>query len=312
METSSLGGTARRVVTASGGRVLTADVSGAVNGSPVFLFHGTPGSRRGPRPRASLLYRLGVQLISYDRPGYGGSSRHEGRRVSDAADDIAAIADHLGLDSFAVVGRSGGGPHALACAALLGDRVTRTAVLVSLAHPDATDLDWFSGMTPDNVSAFNAGLHDEEALVALLRRRADATVRDPESLLDVLTTQMTEPDRRIVSDVGFRRMLASTYLEALRDGPYGWIDDVLALRVDWGFAVGAIACPVRLWHGEQDNFSPVSHARWLAERIPAAEVHVQSGSAHFGAVEILPEMLVWCADRRVDQLERVGVDDAPQ
>ncbi|GAB3901332.1 hypothetical protein GCM10027612_64540 [Microbispora bryophytorum subsp. camponoti] len=102
-------------------------------GRPVFLLHGTPGSRIGPLPREGLLYRLGVRLITYDRPGYGGSDRHEGRSVGDVAADVAAIADHLGLDRFAVVGRSGGGPHALACAALIPHRVTRAAVLVGLA-----------------------------------------------------------------------------------------------------------------------------------------------------------------------------------
>jgi pimeloyl-ACP methyl ester carboxylesterase len=300
------------VITVPDGRDLAVEVSGTGAGSPVFLLHGTPGSRNGPKPRGSLLYRLGVQLISYDRPGYGGSTRYEGRRVADAAADVEAIADALGLETFAVVGRSGGGPHALACAALMRDRVARTAVLVSLAHPGATDLDWFAGMNNDNARDFSAAREDEASLIANLRRRADATLRDPESLLDVLSAQMTEPDLRIVSDVSFRRMLASTYLEALRDGPYGWIDDVLALRVDWGFAVDAIDCPVRLWHGEQDNFSPVSHARWLARRIPAAEVQVQPGSAHFGAVEILPDILAWCAADRGGGLERVRVDDAPE
>src|SRR5215469_3490909 len=106
---------------------------GAPKGRPVFLLHGTPGSRRGPRPRASVLYRLGVRLIGYDRPGYGASDRRPGRQVGDAAADVRAIADALGLDRFAVVGRSGGAPHALACAALLSGRVTRVAAMVGLA-----------------------------------------------------------------------------------------------------------------------------------------------------------------------------------
>src|SRR5262245_52324001 len=191
METSSLDWSATGEIAVPGDRVLTVEVAGARTGSPVFLLHGTPGSRNGPKPRGSLLYRLGVQLISYDRPGYGGSTRHEGRRVSDAAADVEAIADALGLASFAVVGRSGGGPHALACAALLPERVERTAVLVSLAHPEATDLDWFAGMNNDNVREFSAAREDEASLIESLRERADATVRDPESLLDVLSAQMT-------------------------------------------------------------------------------------------------------------------------
>src|SRR5262249_53418979 len=116
---------------------LAVEVCGAPDGLSVFLMHGTPGSRSGPRPRSSLLYRLGIRLISYDRPGYGGSSRVPGRCVADAADDVRAIADALRLDRFAVIGRSGGGPHALACAARLDDRVIATAALVSIAPPYA-------------------------------------------------------------------------------------------------------------------------------------------------------------------------------
>src|SRR3954468_19949030 len=91
------------------GRILTTSVTGPPDGWPVFLLHGTPGSRHGPKPRASVLYRRGIRLIAYDRPGYGGSTRHPGRQVADAAQDIAAIAAELAIDRFAVVGRSGGG-----------------------------------------------------------------------------------------------------------------------------------------------------------------------------------------------------------
>src|SRR5579863_97564 len=124
-------------MSAPDGRRLAVDSWGATDGKPIFLLHGTPGSRNGPKPRASVLYRLGVRLISYDRPGYGGSERQKGRKVADAAWDVLAIADSLGIKKFGVVGRSGGGPHALACAALLGDRVTAVAALVSAAPPDA-------------------------------------------------------------------------------------------------------------------------------------------------------------------------------
>ncbi len=112
------------------GRHLSTQTYGDPDGKPVFLLHGTPGSRLGPHPRGTVLHRLGVRLIAFDRPGYGDSDRFQGRRVADAATDVLAIADAFGLDKFAVVGRSGGGPHALACAALLPDRLTKVAVLV--------------------------------------------------------------------------------------------------------------------------------------------------------------------------------------
>jgi len=274
------------------GRLLTFDVAGDSRGTPVFLLHGTPGSRRGPRPRGSVLYRLGVRLISYDRPGYGGSSRSPGRRVADAAADVRAIADTLGIDRFAVVGRSGGGPHALACAALLHDRVHRAAVLVGLAPADAAGLDWFGGMTDENVREYRVA-SNSQALTERIRLHADRLASDPESLLTFLRNQMTVADRKVTHGAGIRRILADTYAEAFRSGPYGWIDDVAALRDDWGFDVGRITAPVRLWHGLEDNFTPVSHTRWLASRIPGAEVVVQSRTAHFGAVEILPATLAW-------------------
>ena len=133
---------------------------------PIFLLHGTPGSRLGPHPRSSVLHRLGVQLIAFDRPGYGESDRMAGRQVADVAADVLAIADAYGLDRFAVVGRSGGGPHALACAALLPERVTRAAVLVGLAPHGAAGLDWFDGMAESNVTEFTAAANGYEDIVA--------------------------------------------------------------------------------------------------------------------------------------------------
>ncbi|SCF39757.1 Pimeloyl-ACP methyl ester carboxylesterase [Micromonospora mirobrigensis] len=291
--TVTLQNAAERIVVAGDGRRLAVETSGAPDGPVVFLLHGTPGSRSGPRPRPVVLYRLGVHLVCYDRPGYGDSDRQEGRRVADAAADVAAIADALGIDRFAVVGRSGGGPHALACAALLPERVTRAAVLVGLAPAGAPDLDWYSGMTDGNVDDF--GLADEDAaeLKLSLTERARNAQRDPMTLLEVLRPQLSESDIRVVDDVTIRRLLTDMYAEALRHGPDGWIDDVLALRRAWDFDLGAIRAPVRLWHGEQDRFSPVAHSRWLADRIANAEVQVQPGAAHFGAVEILPQTLAW-------------------
>ncbi|MEU8242547.1 alpha/beta hydrolase [Actinoplanes missouriensis] len=281
------------------GRVLTYDVTGHPDGEPVFLLHGSPGSRLGPKPRGSILYRLGVQLICYDRPGYGGSTRAEHRTVADAAEDIRAVAADLNLKKrFAVVGRSGGGPHALAAAALLPELVTNTAVLVGLAPSDADGLDWLGGMTDGNVREYETAHNDWPKHVERLRLKADQARRNPEIMVDSLRGQMTDPDRRVVDDIGIRRLLTATYVEAFAQGPYGWIDDVAAFRSPWGFDLDAVTGPVLLWHGAEDNFSPVSHARWLAERIPQAEIQVQASTAHFGAVEILPEVLNWLITER--------------
>lgn len=283
-------------------RSVAVDCWGDKKGFPVFLLHGTPGSRSGPVPRASVLYRLGVQLVCYDRPGYGSSDRHEGRSVASAAGDVLAVADALGLAEFAVIGRSGGGPHALACAALIDEaRLRSVAVLVSLAPSDAEDLDWFAGMAASNIDDYEMATCQEndsaaarltvEAVSADLNLRADQIRQDPEILLSAIEEEMAHPDRRIVKDVGIRRQLAGAYKEALKYGAYGWIDDVLAFRRPWGFDLETITIPVLLWHGEEDVFSPSDHSRWLAKHIPSAQIEVQAGAAHFSAVEFLPRLL---------------------
>jgi pimeloyl-ACP methyl ester carboxylesterase len=240
-----------------------------------------------------LLHQLRVRLISFDRPGYGGSDRLVGRCVADAAKDVAAVADAYGLERFAVVGRSGGGPHALACAALLPDRTTRAAVLVGLAPREAEGLDWFDGMSDSNVAEFTAAVAGRHRLSPRLTAAADAIRADPASLVVRLQAEVPECDRRVIADARIRSMLARNYAEGLRRSASGWIDDVLALCAPWGFDPAAVRAPVLLWHGDRDAFSPVGHARWLADKIPHATVLIQPGAAHFGALDILPDVLCW-------------------
>ncbi|MFD5628914.1 MULTISPECIES: alpha/beta fold hydrolase [unclassified Streptomyces] len=275
------------------GRLLRVEISGDPHGRPVFLLHGMPGSRVGPRPRPMFLYQCGTRLISYDRPGYGGSDRKAGRRVVDVAQDVAVVADALGIDRFAVAGRSGGAPHALACAALLPDRVTRAAALVGLAPRDAEGLDWFAGMAPSNVNEFKTAFTDPERFVARLIPRSAAIRSDPARLLEELRRELTDDDRQIVSDNTIRSMLLRNYREALRHSPYGWIDDALALTGDWGFDPADIQVPVMLWHGAKDVFSPASHSSWLAARIPRATAVLEPTGAHFAALRALPKVFGW-------------------
>jgi pimeloyl-ACP methyl ester carboxylesterase len=234
--------------------------------------------------------------VTYDRPGYGESDRQRNRTVRDAADDVRAIADHLEVERFAVVGRSGGGPHALACAAELGQRVTKAAVLVSIAPSDAEDLNWYDGMnnantreykTVDRVSADHRG--DAESGKMNLPTH-------PDMLLASLKSQLTESDRRVVDDVAMRRLLLSTYEEGLAQGQDGWIDDVLAFRRPWHIDLAKIVSPVRIWHGADDSFSPTDHSRWLARQIPGAELMIQPKYGHFGAVEVLTHILPWLSE----------------
>ncbi|MFE3491782.1 alpha/beta fold hydrolase [Streptomyces sp. NPDC059175] len=283
----------RRRVHASDGRHLMVERLGDPRGRPVFLLHGTPGSRLGPAPRGMVLYQRGMQLIAHDRPGYGGSDRLAGRSVADVAQDVATIADALGLDRFAVVGRSGGAPHALACAALMPDRVTKAAALVALAPRDADGLDWFEGMAASNVLEYTTASADPDRLTARFILRSAEIRRDPVRLLDDLRRELTDSDRMVVADAGVRSMLLRNYQEALRSSAYGWIDDALAFCSPWGFDPAEIKPPVMLWHGEKDVFSPVGHSRWLAQRIPGVTAVLEPAAAHFDALHALPRILTW-------------------
>lgn len=275
------------------GRQLAIEECGVPDGHPVFYLHGTPGSRLGPRPRALVLHHLGVRLIAYDRPGYGESDRKFGRTVADAAADVAAIADALELDRFAVLGRSGGGPHALACAALLPGRITRAAALVGAAPCGADGLDWFSGMSQSNITEFSTARRGHDAVAERLELAAERIRADPRQMIAGLYADLSESDQQVVADAGIRKMLVSNYAEALRRSADGWIDDVIALTAPWAFDLEGITVPTLLWHGADDMFTPVGHALWLGGRIPGAIAIVEPGRSHFDALNVLPGILPW-------------------
>lgn len=282
------------------GRQLAVETTGDPRGKPVFLLHGTPGSRLGQAPRSAVLSWLGIHLITFDRPGYGDSDRLPGRRVADAAGDVAAVANDLGLKTFGVIGRSGGAPHALACAALLPERVTRTAALISLAPRGAPGLDWYAGMASSNRQAYASAQSGGSRLASSLRARSRDIRADPSILIAELNTEMPESDRRMMKDRGVRSMLRTNYREALRSHDAGgWIDDVVALNQHWGFDPADIPGPVLLWHGEDDVFTPVEHSRWLADRIPDSQLRVEPATAHFGVLRILPAILKWGAGHHI-------------
>jgi pimeloyl-ACP methyl ester carboxylesterase len=238
---------------------------------------------------------MGVRLIAFDRPGYGGSDRRFGRSVADAAADVAAIADALGIEKFAVLGRSGGGPHALACAALLPARITRAAALVGLAPSGVDGLDWFDGMTEENVTEFSAARLGHHVVTIRLEREAQRIRANPGRVLSRLYASLTSSDRMVLADIGIRRMLLSNYAEGLRLSAAGWIDDVMALTSPWGFDPAEIEVPTLLWHGSEDRFTPAGHGAWLGDRIPDAISIIDQGGSHFDAIDVLPRAIAWLA-----------------
>jgi pimeloyl-ACP methyl ester carboxylesterase len=291
---------ADRAVFAADGRRLVYRTIGDRGGTPVFCMHGTPGSRLGPYPRSILLHHLGVRLIAYDRPGYGGSDRLPLRRVEHAASDVETIADALGLDTFAIVGRSGGGPHALACAARLAHRVSRVVVLVGLAPRHAEGLDWFSGMTASNVRDYSIAESGVRALAQAIEAAAEQIRNDPAHLLKTLGPELPSADWRVMADSGIRVGMRLAFAEALRASGGGWVDDARSFTQEWGFDPAEITTETLLWHGEDDVFSPVDHTRWLARRIPGAIEWIEPGAAHFSAFDALLEVLPWLTSA-VDQ-----------
>jgi len=268
-------------LTAPGGRTLAYIERGPADGVPVIVSHGTPGSRFARHPDPEIYERHRIRGITYDRPGYGRSDPHRGRSVADAAADIAAIGDELGLERFAVVGASGGAPHALACGALLGDRVTRVGALVTPAPPDAEDFDFFEGLADLNVKEFNAALEGEEAIEAFLQPLADTIRDDPDAVIEDILTELPEVDRALGSRPDFRAIVKESFVEAVRQGVRGWADDDLAFAKPWGFALEDVHAETRVWQGELDVLTPRPHGEYVASRLPNARFELLEGGGHF-------------------------------
>ncbi len=279
-----------RTVKARDGRALELHELGDPDGFPVVVHHGTPGS--------GLLYRRwetpGVRLIGFDRAGYGGSDRDHGRTVASVADDVEAIADALGLERFATWGISGGGPHALACAALCGERLTAVAALASVAPWDAEGLDWLAGMGEANVAEFDAVLAGEEPLRPVLEGlRAETLAATPAELRQVLDSLLGEADRAAATGE-HASFVHGGMAHGLEPGPEGWIDDDLAFVAPWGFELTAIDRPVLVVQGGDDRFVPERHGRWLAERIAGCDAWFDESHGHLTLIEhLVPDVHAW-------------------
>ena len=267
-------------VRAKDGRELRIVQAGAADGLAVVVHNGTPMSRLLFRPCVEDAEQRGIRLIGYDRPGYGGSTPHPGRNVADASRDVAAIADALDIDRLATWGISGGGPHALACAALLPERVVAAASLASVAPYPAEGLDWFAGMGEANVVEFGLTLEGRDALEPFLRHERDAMLAaGPAGLAEAMRTLLSPADHAV-----FTGETADYMFEAFRAGNEerldGWLDDDLAFAKPWGFELEQIDVPVLLWQGAEDRFVPFAHGEWLARRIPAVDARLSRDDGH--------------------------------
>jgi pimeloyl-ACP methyl ester carboxylesterase len=269
-------------VTLKDGRTLHAYATGGGDRTAVFWHHGTPNLGSPPEPLFPGADHLGLRWVSYDRPGYGGSTPQRDRTVASAAECVSAVADALEIDRFAVMGHSGGGPHALACGALVPSRVLAVVSMAGLAPFGAEDLDWFAGMTASGVASLQAAAAGRAAKE---RHETSGVEYDPE---------FTEADLSALS--GEWSWLGRIVGPAVAAGPGGLIDDDLAYVAPWGFAPEEVTAPTLFVHGGRDRIVPSAHSEWLASRCSDADLWLCAGDGHISILNSAERALGWLRD----------------
>jgi pimeloyl-ACP methyl ester carboxylesterase len=265
------------VLTSDGRTLHVYDAGGPDGGLAVIWQHGTPNIGEPPRPLLPAATARGLRFVSCDRPGYGGSTPKPGRDVAAAAADVAAVADALGIARFALMGHSGGAPHAMACAALLPGRALAVAALASTAPLGADGLEWSAGMA--NPATLYAAQQGRAALEAYLASEHEGP--DP----------FTAEDNAALA--GRWSWLADVASRAFAGGTAGMVDDELAYVAPWGFDPGQVAVPVLVVHGGLDRMVPATHGLWLASRVPSAEMWLRPEDGHITVLDAGVAALDW-------------------
>ncbi len=253
---------------------------GDPNGTPLFIFHGTPGSRLAQTKDSPVAQVLGLKVIMTDRPGYGLSDLQPRRTLLDWPDDVAALADHLGLQRFAVAGGSGGGPHAAACAYKLPDRVSVAILYSSPApanFPGAT-----KGLSIGNLGSVLMSRYAPWLRRMLMNRYRKVFLKNPAGYIDAIASQMSTYDQQILQRPEVRERIAAEIREAYRQGVEGHIVDsqLVMTGKGWGFDLSKIAVPVHVWYGELDRLVTRAMAQYLVETIPTAQAHFLPDKGH--------------------------------
>ena len=276
------------------GRIVNVYVDGPADGTPLISHHGTPGAGVPMPSFVRAAAERGLRWVSYSRPGYGESTRAESRTVADCVRDVSAIADHLGADRFFTSGGSGGGPHTLACAALLPDRVRGCAAIACPAPWGAGGLDWLAGQGPENLEEFAAVLEGPEALETYLEREAPglSAAKEPQELIDAVGAGLLPDVDRAAITGEYATALIASMNRSVKNGIWGWFDDDMAFFRDWGFSLDGIDVPVALWQGKQDKMVPFAHGEWMAAHVPNARPHLLEDQGHLSlAVASFPQIL---------------------
>jgi pimeloyl-ACP methyl ester carboxylesterase len=282
-------------LTLSDGRLLETWISGPEEALPVVFHHGTPGSAKPARALERAVHAHGLRFVGLSRPGYATSTRRPGRSVADVVGDTEAVLASLGADRAYVGGWSGGGPHALACAARLPQTIA-TLVIAGVAPAGLPDLEFLAGMGQDNLDEFGAAFAGEDALRSDLdAQRPELLDATAEGVIASMATLLPPVDRAVLTDEAGED-IARSFGDALQVSVDGWLDDDLAFVRDWGFALDEIGSPVHLWQGDQDLMVPFAHGEWLAAHVPGVTAHLLPGEGHLsikdGAVDrMLDELL---------------------
>ena len=268
----------RFVLTLVDGRTLEVTTSGNRSNKAVVFHHGTPGATSTWDDWLTEVSDQGGFAIAYSRPGYGTSSRHEGRTVASNAADIADVLGQLGVERIVSIGWSGGGPHALADTTL-----PHSAAAISIAGVgayNAADLNFLDGMGEENHVEFKAATAGAQTLETWMKENTPPiAVVTGDEIVEAFGGLIGEADKQALND-GAAEGTAKSYRQALVKSFYGWMDDDLAFVEPWGFDISKISVPVELWQGNDDFMVPHAHGYWLEKHIPSAKLHFVPGEGH--------------------------------
>jgi pimeloyl-ACP methyl ester carboxylesterase len=269
-----------RTIPVGGGRELCVDLAGDPDGRPILVQSGEPMSRLQFGGWIADAQKKSIRLISYDRPGYGGSTANPGHSVASGAADVRAIAEALGYSRLGIWGISGGGPYALGCAALLPDLAVAVVSVASIAPYGIEGFDYFAGMGESNVEGTELFFADKAAArLDLAEGRAGILAATQEDFAEELKSLLSPVDTKVLTG-DLAQWLLESHKVALAPGDQGWWDNGAAYLTDWGFDLQDIQVPVKIWHGHEDRFVPVQHGEWLAANVAGAEAEISNRDGH--------------------------------
>jgi pimeloyl-ACP methyl ester carboxylesterase len=266
------------------GRTLEVGTLGDPSGQTVLFHHGTPGSVNLVKMFGPLVEDGRLFVVTTSRAGYGKSTRLEGRDVAAVVSDARAALDSLGRGGYVAVGWSGGGPHALACAALDAPRCIAAWSLAGVV-PTNLDFDWTEGMGPENVEEFALAKEGGPEYLAHMARYGDAFAgATKDNVVELFGGLLSEPDKVVFESEERREAFAASLRQGFELGWQGFYDDDQAMMKEWGFDPTTISVPVAVWFGDQDLMVPRTHGEWLCKNLPTAERHYFPGEGHVSVV----------------------------